>query len=228
MRDRAALSAPAVWLGGEARGIRRASSSTKGGCVHSRMIGIALVGLAALVSRPRSPAAAREATDGRIVACQKNGGFLRIVENASGCRATERVVTWNMRGPAGETAPGSGRAARPSGSGRRSGPAGPRGSTRPTRGEHGQEGQRGRRACRASTARQDRKGRRALPVPPGPAGASLRRSPRSRALPARGRTTRPARSRFTTRGQRRRDPLRRGQPPPRLRLHRPRRPRRTS
>jgi len=56
-----------------------------------------------------------------ITACQKN--FLRVVSDASQCRAGERVVTWDKEGAVGPQGP-----AGPAGP---SGPAGPKGDTGP-------------------------------------------------------------------------------------------------
>ena len=124
-----------------------------------------------------------------IVACQKRGTASSASSaNASACRAAERVLSWNVRGPGrpagppwarGNPAPGPGRPswATRAAQGRAgaSGPAGPAGP--------------GRRR-RDPLARQARP-----PQGPGPQGRpDPCRSPRSTGRPARGSTARPARS----------------------------------
>src|SRR5687768_6593339 len=45
-------------------------------------------------------AAAGGVPDGTIIACVKNGN-VRIVGSTSDCKANEKALTWNERGPAG-------------------------------------------------------------------------------------------------------------------------------
>ena len=206
MRDRG-RTVPSGRLAGRRRaGYDRRRHRTKGGCVHSRMIGIALVGLAALGVSTALAGGGKGTTDGRIVACQKNGGFLRIVDSASRCRQSERVVIWNIRGPAGENGP--------------AGPAGPPGPAvqpdlRACRSEGRAGTARNARSPRGRTDRRDRLGDRDLKAPrdrraprastalQGPARTrwacrtrlARRRSRRSRGRRARGRTDPPERSR---------------------------------
>ncbi len=125
-RCRIAADCPVETSGCRGRSrLPRTASTTKGGCVHPRML---CIGLAALLTLAVSTAVAgggRGAAEERIVACQKPGGFLRVVASASRCRAGETVVAWNTRGPAGAqgpAGPGPGR------TGRTPGRAGSRGS----------------------------------------------------------------------------------------------------
>lgn len=69
------------------------------------MIWIGLASLTALAASAAVAGGGGGASDARIVACQKAGGFLRVVDAASRCRRGERVVTWSIRGPAGEAGP---------------------------------------------------------------------------------------------------------------------------
>src|SRR6266508_2183875 len=121
MRDSGAPSALDVWCPRRSPDTTR-RTSTKGGCVRVRTIAI---GFAALVGLAGTAALAEGTTsvngDGTIVACQKSGkSFLRVVRNASDCRKNERVITWNVSGPAGPPGP-----AGPAGP---TGPAGPAGA----------------------------------------------------------------------------------------------------
>jgi large repetitive protein len=90
------------------------------------------MGIAALVTLTGTATLAAGASaltgDDVITACQKRGGYLRIVRDASACRSGERVVRWNMRGPQGPAGP--------------PGPAGPRGDQGPA-GEQGAPGSTG-------------------------------------------------------------------------------------
>ena len=69
--------------------------------MYGRAIVIACVTAFAVASATAFAGAGARA-DGVIVGCRKSGkGFLRVVRDSSDCRRTERVVTWNERGPAG-------------------------------------------------------------------------------------------------------------------------------
>jgi Lamin Tail Domain/Collagen triple helix repeat (20 copies) len=72
-----------------------------------------------------------------ITACVKPDGKLRIVSDGSKCSGSERVVTWNVQGPAGP--PG------PAGATGPTGPAGPQGEQGPAgpQGEQGPQGPKG-------------------------------------------------------------------------------------
>ena len=103
--------------------------------MHARTVGLGLAGLAALASATViAGAAASPAGGGVIVACQKPGGVLRVVDDADECRENEKVVRWNKRGPAGPAGPegpagptGPAGSAGPAGSDGAVGPAGPQG-----------------------------------------------------------------------------------------------------
>ena len=111
-----------------------------------RTIGLGAAALVALGTATLATGAAgvREQEGDVIVACQKRGnGFLRVVRDASACRATERVLRWNVRGPAGPPGPWRGRRSRAGGAGWATwaggaagaqgpaGPAGPAGAVGP-------------------------------------------------------------------------------------------------
>ena len=68
--------------------------------MHARMIGIGLAAATALVATA-AVAGGGNGTPDRIVACQKAGGYLRVVDSASRCRRGRRSSTWNVRGPPG-------------------------------------------------------------------------------------------------------------------------------
>jgi len=88
-----------------------------------------------------------------IVACQKPGkGFLRVVRDAAGCKQNERVVRWNVSGPAG--APGL------------TGPIGPAGPAGPT----GPPGEAGAAGPAGAAGTQGPAGPAGPPGPQGPAG----------------------------------------------------------
>src|SRR5690242_6490158 len=67
----------------------------------------AAFGLAAvLVALGGVALAAIPDSDGTIHACyQKRSGALRVVESTGDCRAGERAIDWNQRGPTGATGP---------------------------------------------------------------------------------------------------------------------------
>jgi Lamin Tail Domain/Collagen triple helix repeat (20 copies) len=94
--------------------------------VHARTIGIGMAALVTLAGTATLAAGSSEVAsqEDEIVACQKRGGgFLRVVRNTSACRAGERVVRWNIHGPAGQAGPPG-----PPGTPGTAGPAGPPGS----------------------------------------------------------------------------------------------------
>ncbi|HLG08763.1 MAG TPA: lamin tail domain-containing protein [Gaiellaceae bacterium] len=108
--------------------------------MYARTIGIAVAALVALTGSATLAGGASEiaADDDVITGCQKPGrGFLRIVRDASACRGNERVVTWNMSGPAGPPGP-----AGPAGPAGAAGPLGPMGPVGPA-GPQGVPGQAG-------------------------------------------------------------------------------------
>ena len=92
--------------------------------MYGRAIVIAGVTAIAFASATAFAGAGARA-DGVIVGCQKPGkGFLRVVRDASDCRRSERVLTWNERGPAGPQGP-----AGPAGAPGPAGLQGPKGDT---------------------------------------------------------------------------------------------------
>jgi hypothetical protein len=117
--------------------------------VHARTIA---VGLAAFVLAGGSAAFATHrapipSADGTITACFTwDGDDLRIVSSASKCKRKERVLTWNLQGPAGpageQGAPGAQGPAGADGALGTMGPAGPAGSTGPA-GPAGPQGPQG-------------------------------------------------------------------------------------
>ena len=114
--------------------------------MYARTIGIAVAALVALTGSATLAGGASEiaAADDVITGCQKPGrGFLRIVRDASACRGNERVVTWNMSGPAGPAGPmGPVGPAGPQGVPGQAGPAGPAGPQGP-QGQAGPQGPQG-------------------------------------------------------------------------------------
>ena len=101
------------------------------------------------------PAVAPETTGETIAACAHRWtGYLRLVSPRWPCRAYERAVTWNVRGPAGERGPpgergpaGSPGAPGPPGSTGTAGPPGPPGPAGPA-GPAGPPGPRGETGSR--------------------------------------------------------------------------------
>jgi hypothetical protein len=96
--------------------------------VHPRTIGFIVAALALGVgSAALAGGAGVAASEDVITACQKRGkAFLRVVVDASQCRQNERVVRWNVRGPAGPAGPPG-----PAGEQGPPGPAGPVGPAGP-------------------------------------------------------------------------------------------------
>jgi Lamin Tail Domain/Collagen triple helix repeat (20 copies) len=89
------------------------------------VLGLVLVLVLALVATVSASVAVKRTAneDGVIHACKsKRTGLLRVVSSPSQCRASDRALSWNVRGPQGEA-----------------GPAGPRGQTGP-QGEKGIQG----------------------------------------------------------------------------------------
>lgn len=135
--------------------------------MYARTIGIGLAALAALVGSATLAAGASESAldDGIITGCQKSGkSFLRIVHDASKCRGNERVVQWNVQGPAGPSGPAG--AMGPAGP---AGPAGPQGA----RGEQGAAGPAGPAGQVGAQGPAGPQGPAGAQGPQGPAGASL-------------------------------------------------------
>ena len=81
--------------------------------------------------------------DGKVSACYaKQGGVLRVIDKAKGqtCKASERPLVWNQRGPRGVPGPaGPGGASGAAGAAGAQGPAGPEGPQGP-QGDEGPEG----------------------------------------------------------------------------------------
>jgi Lamin Tail Domain/Collagen triple helix repeat (20 copies) len=81
-----------------------------------------------------------------IQACVRKDGRLRLVAEKVDCRRTERPISWNVRGPQGESGPvgpvGADGAPGPGGADGAPGPAGPAGPPGP-QGERGQQGPKG-------------------------------------------------------------------------------------
>lgn len=78
----------------------------------------------------------RGGQEGVIHACANPAGKVRLVAETASCRARERAIAWNVRGPAGppgsDGSPGPAGAAGPQGPQGPPGPQGPAGSTGPT------------------------------------------------------------------------------------------------
>lgn len=126
--------------------------------MYARMIGIGLAAAVALVGSATLAAGASERAleEDVITGCQKAGrSFLRIVRDPAACRANERVVRWNVRGPAGPMGP--------------AGPAGAQGQ----RGEQGLAGPVGPAGPAGQAGAQGPAGPMGPAGPQGPAGASL-------------------------------------------------------
>jgi len=135
--------------------------------VHLRTIGIGLAALVILGGTAALAVGASETSrDDVITGCQKPGrGFLRIVRDASACRANERVVTWNQRGREGPAGP--------------AGPAGPTGSAGP-KGPVGPEGPAGPAGAAGPSGSAGPAG---PPGPQGPAGSAGPAGPQGPAGP---------------------------------------------
>lgn len=136
--------------------------------MHARTIGIGLVALAAL-GVSTAVAGSGAGKNGTIVACQKPGGFLRVVDSASRCRPNEKVLTWNVRGPAGEQGPPG--PAGPAGPAGPPGPAGPAGEPGPT-GPAGPKGADGDPGPAGPPGPQGPPGAQGPQGPPGPASVA--------------------------------------------------------
>ncbi len=151
--------------------------------MHARIIGIPLAALAALAGSAALATGSTTAHEGtEIVACQKPGGsFLRVVHDASQCDHGDRVVTWNVQGPAGPTGPAG--PAGPAGIQGAQGAVGPAGPPGP-KGDAGQTGAQGAAGPAGPQGPQGAQG------PQGPAGtaslAALQGSACSRADGAAG------------------------------------------
>src|SRR5262249_56336632 len=91
---------------------------------------------------------------GGIHACTRKGGGLRIVALDTVCKKTEKSLTWNVQGPAGDAGP-----AGPAGA---QGPAGEQGS----RGPSGPTGQRGAEGATGPQGPAGRPGPRGRPAAP--------------------------------------------------------------
>lgn len=144
--------------------------------MYARMIGIGLAAAVALVGSATLAAGASERAleEDVITGCQKAGrSFLRIVRDPAACRANERVVRWNVRGPAGPMGP-----AGPTGPAGPAGPTGPAGAAGPVgaqgqRGEQGLAGPVGPAGPAGQAGAQGPAGPMGPAGPQGPAGASL-------------------------------------------------------
>ncbi|MFN8121937.1 MAG: collagen-like protein [Thermoleophilia bacterium] len=106
---------------------------------------------------------------GTITACVAQKGQTRIVLPGQDCRSSERTLTWNQRGPQGETGPRG-----PAGP---MGPKGPRGATGPEgpvgpRGATGAAGPAGPAGPAGSAGATGPAGAAGPPGPAGPAGIS--------------------------------------------------------
>jgi hypothetical protein len=141
--------------------------------------------------------AAYALTDGGVVihACVKDNGQVRIVNEASECKAQETHIFWNITGPQGQQgqkgdkgdpgAPGAAGAQGPAGSEGDTGPAGPDGAVGP-QGQQGADGAPGLQGPMGATGPKGDIGP-AGPVggtgPAGPAGASGPQGPQGEVGP---------------------------------------------
>lgn len=150
--------------------------------MYARTIGVGLAALVALVGSTTLAAGASESAreGGIITGCQKSGkSFLRIVIDASKCRGNERVVQWNIQGPAGPAGPagamGPAGAIGPAGPAGPGGPAGPAGATGPAgaKGDKGDPGVAGATGAAGAQGAQGPAGPAGPTGPQGPAGSGL-------------------------------------------------------
>jgi hypothetical protein len=133
------------------------------------MIGIGLAGVVAVAASAFAGASSPTAHEqGAIVACQKkSGGFVRVVHDASQCKKTEKVLTWNAEGPPGPQ--GAAGAAGPAGP---PGPAGPAGVAGP-QGLPGAKGEPGAQGAAGPAGAQGPAGPAGPAGPQGPAGPGI-------------------------------------------------------
>lgn len=137
--------------------------------MYARMMGIGLAGVVALAASAFAGASSPTAHEqGTIVACQKkSGGFVRVVRDASQCRKTEKVLTWNAEGPPG-----------PQGAAGAAGPAGPAGATGPA----GAPGAQGLPGAKGESGAQGPAGPAGAQGPAGPAGPAGPQGPPGSAI----------------------------------------------
>jgi hypothetical protein len=98
--------------------------------VHARTIAVGLITLGALgAGAALADGSPTFIASDTITACHKSSGKdLRVVSDASKCRRSERVLSWNVQGPPGAAGPaGAVGPAGPAGPAGPIGPAGPRG-----------------------------------------------------------------------------------------------------
>jgi hypothetical protein len=125
---------------------------------RSLVLGLALALVLALVATVSASVAARRTAteDGVIHACKsKKTGLLRVVSSPSQCRASERAISWNVRGPQGAAGPAGAQ-----------GPAGPQGE----KGMQGDPGPMGPRGEVGPAGPAGADGVAGPAGPPGPAG----------------------------------------------------------
>jgi hypothetical protein len=91
------------------------------------LVAAAVVALA--VPAALAGAAATRKRDDAVNACVNRNGKLRVVDDPDSCRRSERLLTWNMHGPAGEAGPPG--ATGPAGPAGAPGPPGPTGAAGP-------------------------------------------------------------------------------------------------
>ena len=128
--------------------------------MRARTIGLGAAALVALGTAALAPGATgvHQQEGDVIVACQKRKtGLLRVVRDASACRAAERVLRWNVRGPAGPAGPAGPQ-----------GPAGPAGAAGPP-GPPGTQGPAGPAGPAGATGPAGPAGPAGPQGPPGPA-----------------------------------------------------------
>jgi len=143
--------------------------------MRTRTIGLGAAVIVVLGTATLAPGATgvREQEENVIVACQKRGsGLLRVVRDASACRASERRLRWNVRGPAGPAgAPGPQGPAGPAGTAGPPGPAGTQGPAGPA-GPPGPAGATGTAGPTGPTGPAGATGPAGPAGPQGPAGAA--------------------------------------------------------
>jgi hypothetical protein len=123
-----------------------------------RIWAVAAVTALALVGGVAVAAGGHEETHGVIRACVNPAGKLRLIAEGATCRARERAIAWNVRGPAGPAGP--------------QGPAGPPGpaGTPGTTGAQGPAGAQGPPGPRGAAGPQGPKGDTGPQGPQGPRG----------------------------------------------------------
>jgi hypothetical protein len=143
--------------------------------LRSRLVA-ALVGAATMAAVGGVAYATIPDSNGVIHGCYTTkGGILRVIDTSVGqsCTSFETPITWNQKGPKGDTGPqglrGDAGPAGPKGDAGPAGAQGPNGDTGPP-GPKGDTGQTGSQGPKGDTGPAGSQG---PPGPPGPAGAGL-------------------------------------------------------